>query len=116
MISMCKDPDGWGNYVEYSAQIGSLKCLMETVVEKSTLDSLGNEGVSLPIEDMGNIIRDQVAPEKVGETSVGRQNSMSTDSTKDLEDKQFREIWWLEMVQSDAIQKMLGLERKQYQR
>ena len=55
--------DGWGNYAEYSSPIRNMQCLMKTVLENSTPQSLGNKVGPFPTHDMGTDVTDQVAHE-----------------------------------------------------
>ena len=75
-----KDRDGWGNYAKYSAPIWSMHRLMKTVLINSTPGFLRNEVTTPPISDMGNTVRDQVAHEKDGETTVGQNYTLPTDN------------------------------------
>ena len=43
----------WGNYKEYSAHIRNMQCLMKTVLENFSQESLGNQNGPSPNNNMG---------------------------------------------------------------
>ena len=68
-------------------QIQSMMRLLETVVENSTLESLGNGERIRPTGDMGSSVIDQVAHENNIETVLDQTNTSQTDNNKCLNDR-----------------------------
>ena len=50
--------DGWGIYAEYTSPICNMQCLMKTVLENSTPESLGNREGIRPTCGMGSNVID----------------------------------------------------------
>ena len=73
--------DKWGNYKEYSSPIRYMQCLMKSVLENSSQESLGNENRPCPTYNMGVTGKGLVAHENNVEMLPDKITELDTEKT-----------------------------------